>query len=79
MFHGTEKYPDYDHETTKIGAFRNGTTNQDRTFYYLVANTAYLEKIADIEADRMQNLKYSEEEFKIEAGRDPRRASARRA
>ncbi|HZI79454.1 MAG TPA: pitrilysin family protein [Vicinamibacterales bacterium] len=68
MFHGTEKYPDYDNETTKIGAFRNGTTNQDRTFYYLVANSGYLDKIADIEADRMQRLKYSEEEFKIEAG-----------
>ena len=49
MFHGTEKYPDYDNETTKIGAFRNGTTNQDRTFYYLVANSGYLDKIADIE------------------------------
>ena len=68
MFHGTEKYPDYDNETTKIGAFRNGTTNQDRTFYYLVANAGYIDKIVDIEADRMQNLKYSEEEFKIEAG-----------
>src|SRR5688572_11523577 len=27
MFRGTEKYPDFDNETTKIGAFRNGTTN----------------------------------------------------
>ena len=68
MFHGTEKYPDYDNETTKIGAFRNGTTNQDRTFYYLVANAGYLDTIADIEADRMQHLTYTEEEFKIEAG-----------
>jgi len=68
MFHGTQKYPDYDGETTKLGAFRNGTTNQDRTLYYLVANSAYLDKIADIEADRFQNLKYTEAEFKTEAG-----------
>ena len=68
MFRGTEKYPDYDGETAKIGAFRNGTTNTDRTLYYLVANTAYLEKIVDIEADRFQNLKYSEADFRTEAG-----------
>jgi zinc protease len=68
MFHGTQKYPDYDGETTKLGAFRNGTTNQDRTLYYLVGNTSYLEKIVDVEADRFQNLKYTEAEFKTEAG-----------
>jgi zinc protease len=33
-----------------------------------VANTAYLEKIVDLEADRFQNLKYSEDLFKTEAG-----------
>jgi zinc protease len=68
MFRGTEKYPDFEGETTKMGAFRNGTTNQDRTLYYLVANTGYLEKIVDLEADRFQNLKYSEDLFKTEAG-----------
>jgi zinc protease len=68
MFRGTEKYPDFEGETTKMGAFRNGTTNQDRTLYYLVASSGYLEKIIDLESDRFQNLKYSEDLFKTEAG-----------
>ena len=68
MFRGTEKYPQYDAETTKMGAFRNASTWPDQTAYYIVANTEYLEKIIDIEADRFQNLKYAEPDFKTEAG-----------
>ena len=68
MFRGTEKYPDYDAETTKMGAFRNASTWADQTAYYIVANNEYLEKIIDIESDRFQNLKYSEADFRTEAG-----------
>ena len=68
MFRGTERYPQYDAETTKMGAFRNASTWPDQTGYYIVANTEYLEKIIDIEADRFQNLKYAEPDFKTEAG-----------
>ena len=68
MFRGTEKYPNYDAETTKMGAFRNASTWPDQTAYYLVANTEYLEKIIDIESDRFQNLKYAEADFRTEAG-----------
>src|SRR5688500_12862653 len=68
MFRGTEKYPNYDAETTKMGAFRNASTWADQTAYYLVANTEYLEKIMDIESDRFMNLKYAEPDFKTEAG-----------
>jgi zinc protease len=68
MFRGTEKYPHYDAETTKMGAFRNASTWADQTAYYLVANTEYLEKVMDIESDRFQNLKYSEADFRTEAG-----------
>jgi zinc protease len=68
MFRGTEKYPDFDAETTKMGAFRNASTWPDQTAYYMVANTEYLEKIMDIESDRFQNLKYSEADFRTEAG-----------
>ena len=68
MFRGTEKYPHYDAETTKMGAFRNASTWADQTAYYLVANTEYLEKIIDIESDRFQNLKYAEPDFRTEAG-----------
>ena len=68
MFRGTEKYPHYDAETTKMGAFRNASTWADQTAYYIVANTEYLEKIIDIESDRFRNLKYSEADFRTEAG-----------
>ena len=68
MFRGTEKYPNYDAETTKMGAFRNASTWTDQTAYYLVANSEYLEKVMDIESDRFQNLKYSEADFRTEAG-----------
>ena len=68
MFRGTEKYPNYDAETTKMGAFRNASTWPDQTAYYMVANSEYLEKIIDLESDRFMNLKYSEADFKTEAG-----------
>ena len=68
MFRGTEKYPNYDAETTKMGAFRNASTWPDQTAYYIVANTEYLEKIIDIESDRFMNLQYSEPDFRTEAG-----------
>ena len=68
MFRGTEKYPDFDAETTKMGAFRNASTWPDQTAYYMVANSEYLEKIMDIESDRFQNLNYSEADFRTEAG-----------
>ena len=68
MFRGTEKYPNYDAETTKMGAFRNASTWADQTAYYMVANTEYLEKIMDLESDRFMNLRYSEADFKTEAG-----------
>ena len=68
MFRGTAKYPNYDAETTKMGAFRNASTWADQTAYYIVANTEYLEKIIDIESDRFMNLNYSEPDFRTEAG-----------
>jgi zinc protease len=68
MFRGTAKYPHYDAETTKMGAFRNASTWADQTAYYIVANTEYLEKIMDIESDRFQNLEYAEPDFRTEAG-----------
>lgn len=54
--------------TESFGAARNANTSQDRTFYYLVAGSEYLGQIVDLEADRFQNLKYDEPEFRTEAG-----------
>lgn len=68
MFRGTEKYPDYDAITSKMGAARNASTSSDVTQYYLVTTTEDLEKVIDIESDRFMNLKYSEAQFRTEAG-----------
>ncbi len=68
MFRGTEKYPNYDGVTESFGANRNANTSQDRTFYYIVAGSEYLELIVDLESDRFQNLSYEEPAFRTEAG-----------
>ncbi len=68
MFRGTEKYPDYDAVTTRIGAARNASTSIDVTQYYLQASGDSLEQIIDLESDRFMNLKYSEPGFRTEAG-----------
>jgi len=68
MFRGTAKYPNYDAITESFGGNRNANTSQDRTFYYIVAGSEYLEKIVDLESDRFQNLSYDEPSFRTEAG-----------
>jgi zinc protease len=68
MFRGTEKYPNYDAVTTEIGAARNANTSNDRTIFYLIASSEYLEQIMDLESDRFMNLDYSEPDFRTEAG-----------
>ena len=68
MFRGTEKYPNYDGVTESFGGNRNASTSQDRTFYYIVAGSEYLELIVDLESDRFQNLAYDEADFRTEAG-----------
>jgi zinc protease len=68
MFKGTDKYPDYDAVTTRIGAARNASTGSDVTQYYLVAANNSLEQIIDLESDRFMNLRYTEPVFRTEAG-----------
>ena len=68
MFRGTEKYPNYDAVTESMGAARNGFTSPDRTVYYLVIGTEYLDLVADLESDRFQRLVYEEPAFRTEAG-----------
>jgi|WetSurMetagenome_2_1015567.scaffolds.fasta_scaffold41736_2 zinc protease len=68
MFRGTEKYPNYDAITTRIGAARNASTSLDVTQYYITAASDSLEQIVDLESDRFMNLKYSEAAFRTEAG-----------
>jgi zinc protease len=69
MFRGTEKYPTdaYNDVIVKAGARQNAYTTDDFTNYHITFAKEDLEKILEIEADRFQNLLYSEEDFKTEA------------
>ena len=69
MFRGTEKYPTelYDDILKKAGADQNAYTTDDYTNYHITFTKDDLESVIEIEADRFQNLSYSEESFRTEA------------
>jgi zinc protease len=70
MFRGTDKYSkeEYSAALKSTGAAANANTTQDRTDYYMTGNAKKLELMFELESDRFLNLKYSEHEFKTEAG-----------
>ncbi|HDP99224.1 MAG TPA: insulinase family protein [bacterium] len=70
MFRGTKNYPGhvYDRLITEIGANANAYTSNDITCYHLKFASEDLEKVMELESDRFQNLFYSEQAFKTEAG-----------
>lgn len=70
MFRGTEKYSKdkFNDMLKSIGADNNAFTSDDVTAYHTLASADALETIMDIESDRFMNLKYTEEDFKTEAG-----------
>ena len=70
MFRGSQKYPGpvYNAIVTAMGADSNASTTDDLTNYHLSITKADLPQVIEIESDRFQNLSYSEEEFKTEAG-----------
>ena len=70
MFRGTDKYPKekYSEALKSTGAAANANTTQDRTDYHMTGNAEKLELMFDLESDRFLNLKYSEHDFRTEAG-----------
>jgi zinc protease len=68
MFKGTAKFPPakYDETMRRIGASSNAFTTDDYTCYHTTFSKEDLEAVLAMEADRFQNLKYSEAEFKTE-------------
>ncbi|MFN8005854.1 MAG: pitrilysin family protein [Terriglobia bacterium] len=70
MFRGTEKYPKqtYNDVLKAVGADHNAFTDNDMTVYHILASSSSLETIMQLESDRFMNLKYSEQDFKTEAG-----------
>src|SRR5688500_14668570 len=69
MFRGTPAYPAdaYGAIIKNAGADQNAYTDDDLTNYYTTFTSADLEKIIEVEADRFQNLAYSDEQFRTEA------------
>ena len=69
MFRGTKNVTpeQYERYLTKAGARSNAYTTDDYTNYHTTFAKEDLETILRIEADRFQNLSYSEEAFRTEA------------
>ena len=70
MFRGSENYPpgSFDEVMKKAGASSNAYTSNDQTVYHETFAGEDLENVMKLEADRFKNLKFSEEQFKTEAG-----------
>ncbi|MEO8087336.1 MAG: pitrilysin family protein [Bacteroidota bacterium] len=70
MFRGTDKYPNakYSEILKSTGASANANTSLDRTLYHMTGSADKLKVMFDLEADRFQNLNYSIDGFKTEAG-----------
>ena len=69
MFRGTPKHPaaEYGAAIKAAGADQNAYTGADLTNYYTNITPADLDRVLELEADRFQNLAYSEEQFRTEA------------
>ena len=69
MFRGTPEYPPerYTAVIKDAGGDQNAYTDDDLTNYYVNFTPEDLEAILAVEADRFQNLSYTEEQFRTEA------------
>lgn len=70
MFRGSENYAPgrFDEVMKKAGASSNAYTSDDRTVYHETFAKEDLDEVLRLEADRFQRLKFSQEQFKTEAG-----------
>src|SRR5581483_4954838 len=68
MFKGTEKYPPerYNNLIKRMGAESNAFTTDDYTCFQTVFSKEDLSQALAMEADRFQNLRFNEAEFKTE-------------
>jgi len=72
MFKGSEHVPDGEHFRLlqEIGAVVNGSTSEDRTNYYEVVPSNYLELALSLESDRMGFLPGAVDQAKLDNQRD---------
>jgi zinc protease len=64
MFRGTEKYPNYDQAVGYFGPETNAYTSDDATVYFVNVKSDYLEKVIEVEADRVRNLIFNDQTFR---------------
>lgn len=69
MFRGTSRYPTekYNEVLKRMGADANAYTDDDKTVYHITGPATGFATMVELEADRFQNLKYSEDAFRTEA------------
>jgi zinc protease len=70
MFQGSKNYIDGWRAVDEIGVNVNGTTNEDRTWYYEVVPSNFLERALYMEADRFGNLLDAMDQAKLDNQRD---------
>ncbi|MBP5365366.1 MAG: insulinase family protein [Bacteroidales bacterium] len=66
MFGGTPNIPDYDTPLQNVGAENNAFTTNDYTFYYITLPANNLETAFWIEADRMNELAFTQESLDVQ-------------
>lgn len=66
MFSGTEAVPNFDSAMQSAAAENNAFTCNDYTNYYIALPSANIERALYVEADRMANLKVSEESLEVQ-------------
>ncbi|MBV6496267.1 MAG: insulinase family protein [Acidobacteria bacterium ACB1] len=70
MFQGSKNYVDGWRAVDELGGNVNGTTNEDRTWYFEVIPSNFLERVLYLEADRFGNLLPAMDQAKLDNQRD---------
>ena len=70
MFQGSKNYVDGWRAVDELGGNVNGTTNEDRTYYFEAVPSNFLERTLYMEADRMGNLLDAMSQEKLDNQRD---------
>ncbi|MEP7074493.1 MAG: pitrilysin family protein [Acidobacteriota bacterium] len=70
MFQGSGNYVDGWRGVDELGGNVNGTTNEDRTWYFEAIPSNFLERTLYLEADRMGNLLTAMDQAKLDNQRD---------
>ncbi|MGI8788811.1 MAG: M16 family metallopeptidase [Pyrinomonadaceae bacterium] len=70
MFQGSKNYVDGWRGVDELGGNVNGTTDEDRTYYYEAVPSNFLERVLYLEADRMGNLLDALTQEKLDNQRD---------